>query len=571
MHRYRIALTLLTILVSIPLLSQIVTAQEQPAELPPGGFIQVAGSQFTRQGQPVPIVGGYYEVPYYSPRDFWFFWDSTRIAHDLTLAHEQSGINAVMVRLPYDVGDVAPEGYLTEELALRIRELIQVAGKLNMRVIITLFDGYDAFPMPGRRSEYENIKYLTQLVNNFGSDERVIGWNVYYRPDRHSLWRSGEQERVISWLVRMADQLQHLAPNQLVMVSLDDYRNTWKPDFDGHVLLDHVDAVMLRRSTAADVLKDAAKIRERTDKPILLYDYGHASGPPCRTRDNTEQQQAAVHGEMLEMLDKGQVAGAILRTIIDTHSGRSGDWDNKDFYYGLFRSDYTAKLVSAAMLAHGIPALPNVTSTDLPLRVVSYKPVPLLDPATETGREPVQVEGSEHYVKHEFREAWNTFGRQYSFGMPLTEAYSRVEDDRVVQYFEAAVLELDRDVRDDEAYEHLGPLEKLQAVVRVSDLGLAYTAGRTFPLPQEEPDLSDFFPETGHYVSGSFRDFYRRASGGWRLGAPISEQMQEEVGGRVTTVQYFERGRLEVNPMTEEIGFGQLGSWRLAMQCQNAP
>lgn len=568
----RLVLVLLTLLVSIPLTTRAVTAQEPPAELPPGGFIQTSGSQFTRLGQPVQLVGGYYEIPYYSPSDFWFYWDATRIAHHLTLARQQAGINTVMVRLPYAIGDLAPERYVTEELALRMRELLQIVGNLNMRLIITLFEGYDAFPMPGRQSEDNNLRYLTQLLGNFATDERIIGWNVYYRPDRHALWRSGEQQRVISWLVRMANQLQQLAPNQLVMVSLDDYRNTWKPDFDGHTVLDQVDVVMLRRSTASEVVQDVSAIRQRTDKPVLLYDFGHASGPPCRSQENTEQQQVAVYNAMLQLLDAGTIAGTLLRTIADVHSGPINTWDSRDFYYGLFRSDLSAKPVAAALLAHGLPPLPNTSTTNLPLRVVSYKPLPnTVDPELATGREPIQVEGSQHYVKRELREAWDTFGQRHSFGLPLTEAYQRAEDNVVVQYFEAAVLELHPEARRDDDYGDLGPLEKLQALVRVPDLGIAYTAGRTFPAPTEEPPQSDYFHETGHYLQEPFRHFYRRANGNWRLGAPISEPLPEEINGRRMTVQYFQRGRLELDPITEEIQFGQLGSWRLAAQCANAP
>jgi hypothetical protein len=47
-----------------------------------------------------------------------------------------------------------------------------------------------------------------------------MGWNIYDQPDRHSLWKSGEKERVVSWLVRMANHVQKLTPNQLVMISM---------------------------------------------------------------------------------------------------------------------------------------------------------------------------------------------------------------------------------------------------------------------------------------------------------------------------------------------------------------
>ncbi|NJO06093.1 MAG: hypothetical protein HC876_11530 [Chloroflexaceae bacterium] len=46
--------------------------------------------------------------------------------------------------------------------------------------------------------------------------------------------------------------------------------------------------------------------------------------------------------------------------------------------------------------------------------------------------------------------------------------------------------------------------------------------------------------------------------------------MIEDVNGIPTRVQYFRRGRLEVNPKTGVIQFGQLGSWFWEQRCNAA-
>jgi hypothetical protein len=184
------------------------------------------------------------------------------------------------------------------------------------------------------------------------------------------------------------------------------------------------------------------------------------------------------------------------------------------------------------------------------------------------------VEGSQFYVRNELRHAWELFGGRYSFGMPLMDAYKRAEDNRVVQYFDGAVLELHPDARSEDDYAELGRFERLQAVVRVMDVGNQYAEimGLEFPPPPEEVPYARYFSETGHYLrEGPFRTFYNRASGEWRLGAPISEEMTEDINGVPTTVQYFERGRLELDPETEDVRIGQLGSWRFAYQCEHMP
>jgi hypothetical protein len=549
------------------------SAQETPAPevLPPGGFVQVTGSQLTRHGQPVSIKGFYYEPQDYSTYDMWRYWDATRIAHDLRIARDQMGVNVVWVRLPYSINNVSPEAAVSDELYLRMRELLQIVGDLDMRIVFTLFDDYHAFPMPGRNSESLNLQYLSILLNAFGNDDRILGWDIYPRPDAHWLW-DNDPERVLSWLVRMADGIQERAPNQLVMVSMDSYPNVWKPDFDGHVLLDFVDVVMLRASDAEDVTEDMQHLREHTSKPVIVYDFTWPSGPPCRTQKYTEEQQAIAHRQMLGLLAQGTIAGLLGDKFQDSDSGPLNTWDDKSFYEGFYRMDGSAKPVVHVMREYAVAPLPTLPRPErLALRAVSHKEVeqPDLD---EDLNAPRLVEGSGHYVRREFRRAWELFGARYSFGLPLTEAYKRAEDDRVVQYFESAVLVLNPDARGDEGYDDLGRFERLQAVVEVMELGRHYTEGRTFaPPPEEGVPYATYFHDTGHFLGGEFRDFYQRASGEWRFGSPISEEIVEEINGVPTTVQYFENGRLEMNPETGTVQVTGLGSWRFAVQCANAP
>lgn len=546
--------------------------QAQQEALPPGGFVEVSGSQLVRVGQPVQLLGSYYEPQNYTPLEMWLYWDSTRIAHDLQLARQHMGTNVVWIKLPYTLHrNVADDGLIQEELITRLREVLQIVGALDMRVIITLFDGYSTFPTPGRFSEEKNITYLYHLVGSFAGDERILGWDIYYKPDRNHKWRDGASQQVLSWLVRMANHVQQYAPHQLVIVTMDDYTNLWEPDFDGHIIYDYVDIIMLRGSDTEDIIEDVADIRTRSGKPIVLYDYAHASGPPCRDSKYTPERQASEHAELLQhVLAEGHVSGIMMRELLDINSGPLEAWDEKTFHEGFFDIDYQPRPAAAVLQAYGAPPLPNVTTSNLPLRALSYKPPYLFDEALMLDGEPRPIEGTDHFVKFDMRRAWDTFGGRHSLGLPLTEAYKRAEDNRVVQYFEAGVLVLYPEARNEESYAEKGPLERLKDRVRVAYTGLEYTQGRVFPPPDGEKDGRRFH-ETGHYVEGEFLRFYERANGDWRLGNPISERFMEEVNGTPTMVQYFEKGRLEVDPATGLPRFGQLGAWRFQVQCQNMP
>jgi hypothetical protein len=104
-------------------------------------------------------------------------------------------------------------------------------------------------------------------------------------------------------------------------------------------------------------------------------------------------------------------------------------------------------------------------------------------------------------------------------------------------------------------------------LIKPVDLGYAYTAGREFPQRATVPEGGRRFGETGYTLSGEFRRFYEGAYGEWRLGAPISEELVEEINGVPTRVQYFQKGSLEVNPTTGVIQFGQLGRWLYNQNC----
>ncbi len=544
-----------------------------------GGFITTSGMQLLLAGQPVTLKGLDYRIPNYTREHVWQYWDATRVAHDLTRARTEMGINTVWVRLPYNIDGVSEEGYVTPELVTRMREFVQIAGSLNMRVVFTLFDGYERFPTPGRSEERVTINYVRRLLDNFKDDDRVLGWNIYPNPDRNGILRAGDIYRVLNWVVRMTATARQAAPQQLIMVSMEDPTYLWVPDIDGNTLISFVDVAVLRVGS-----RPLAALEERLEllaaqvayaKPILITEVSWATGPVCRTRAHTEAQQAGYYAATLDFVATGQISGAMYTPLMDSDSGPLRAWDTPAFYTGLYRLDGTLKPAGDALAAVPVPALPANTVSNLALRITGYppryKPPDYL--LADAPAEPVQVAGTPFYVKDWFRVAYETFGGEYSFGKPLSHPFERATDGVIVQFFEAALLELDREAPDSEDFRELGRIQKIQAVIRVNPIGSSFTAGRTFDPPSDMPQGADvrYFPETGHYVRKDFYRFYVRANGEWRLGAPLSEEIREEIDGEPMIVQYFEHGRVERNPDSGAFRFGQLGQWAWQVQCEQAP
>jgi hypothetical protein len=77
---------------------------------------------------------------------------------------------------------------------------------------------------------------------------------------------------------------------------------------------------------------------------------------------------------------------------------------------------------------------------------------------------------------------------------------------------------------------------------------------------------AQFFPETGHNLSGPFLDFWQTRGGLAIFGYPISEERTETSpqDGKEYIVQYFERARFELHPELAGTPYGvqlsQLGT-----------
>jgi hypothetical protein len=517
-----------------------------PAALPPGGFIQADGAQLTRMGQPVRIKGVNYYPQWRPWNPMWRDWDGPQIERELRLAREQLGVNVVRVLLPYNfTGKKYDDGQVPSQLIERLREMAQIAGSQDMRLIVTLFDFYKEFASGGSEGERQNLDYLRKLLPHFAGDERVLAWDVHNEPDHYDRWKDGDQMRVLAWLARMADEVHRLAPKQLVTVGMGDYQNLLLPGPDGRRVVDYSDLVSIHLYDAGAARRAVETVRAGTPKPIVVEEFGWPTGPRC-LRNYDEATQVVLYREVLAAAEP-QAAGVVAWTLRDYAAGPTDRWDHFEEHFGLFRADDSLKPAAELLRAYAAPPLPSAPREAQPLTSTNPK-LPGGNAA------PLEIAGTGLYVKGPFRVAWEQLGGQASLGLPLTDAYVRPDDRRVVQYFENAVLELHDEASDEPGFDDLPGVEKAKRLLVPLDLGLDYAAGR-FGEPQA--------------ISPAFQPFYASIAGAWRLGAPISGEFVEDLGGASATVQYFRKGRLE-RGVDGVVRIGKLGQWALEAQCQSS-
>lgn len=148
------------------------------------------------------------------------------------------------------------------------------------------------------------------------------------------------------------------------------------------------------------------------------------------------------------------------------------------------------------------------------------------------------------FVASPFLRVWNTYGGAATIGNPVGP--EQVVDGYRVQWFERARLGLPP-----------GPADP--ARVEFGDLGREALGDRTYPaLPDPGADNLRWFSATGQVLRGGFRTYWETHGGQRLFGNPLSPELSEDLPGLgPTTVQYFERARLEAHP--DQIVVSDLG------------
>lgn len=154
-----------------------------------------------------------------------------------------------------------------------------------------------------------------------------------------------------------------------------------------------------------------------------------------------------------------------------------------------------------------------------------------------------------HWVSGKFLAFFDQYGGLDVFGYPRTEPM--VSDGRMVQYFQRARFE--------SWPENKPPYDVLLMLIGDAVMGPGdppIPAGQ-IPLPTDSSRT--YFPETGHTISGAFRDFFNRHGGLMIFGYPTSEPYTGPSG---FLIQRFQRARMESHPELPpayQVSLGLLG------------
>jgi hypothetical protein len=563
-----------------------------------GDFVGVQGNRLVFQGKPVKLKGVNFYPKDQPWGDMWAQWDGKAARQDLARARE-IGANSVRVLVPYKpvsgwtdkaTGQVNA-GYLNE-----LRQMVQMAGEMNMKVIIALFDFYDPsddHSTPGSPAEARNKLYLQTVVPAFANDDRVLAWDLHNEPDQYTTWKDlNDPATMADWMSRMAAEVRRLDPTHPLTVGMSTFDNLFVADKTGSPPLgkqaigrtaaDLSDFLSFHSYNAGNMdwqiryLKDHSGI-----KPLVLQETGWPSGPPCQQTEYSDSQQSLLYDIMVKTASREDLAGLLQWQLWDLKPGASagnGLETNED-YFGLLKRDGTWKPAMpifrdgwpGAGATGPAPPLPSVTKSSLPLTAQPKRP----PPSDPTYVPPLYFPETGHYIYPPFQSYWKRFGGLEVFGYPITE--KRKEGDLTVQYFERARFEdHPENAKNVPNWDSLDKPTRLKLTILLTRLGADLVSKTTnskgyAPVdPSQVPPGATLFPQTGHTISGKIAEYWQANNGLPNFGYPLSEPIQEvnQADGKTYTVQYFERTRLELHPENSgsryEVQLGLMGREAMA-------
>ncbi len=315
-------------------------------------FVTVRGDQFYYRGARFPIKGFNYYPRLHPWRTFNLGeWDPRAAGSELALG-VSLGANTVRIVIDYEFSlqeskaaqprdnYFAPVG----QYVANIRDFLDIAGRLDLKVIFTLFDSLDwSFYLP--QNQWIAEEYLKELVPPFANDPRILCWDLQNEPDR-AIALVGNSA-VIPFFQRMANLVRQMSPKNLQTIGwIDRARGRYFPDLDYAL-----DFWCFHFYDTPDRLGDLIQgYKTKTGKPVLLEEFGLATGGPGPDGAHTDADQAAHYNRILSTLEENGTCGSVFWILTDFPIGLAGNPpspdDSPENHYGVFRTDYSGKPVA---------------------------------------------------------------------------------------------------------------------------------------------------------------------------------------------------------------------------------
>jgi hypothetical protein len=303
--------------------------------------------------QPFRVAGiSYY--PQATPWDrFWPLYNPAIIEADLTRIGEL-GLNTVRILVPFDqVGGAQVSSQFFDQLD----HLLIQAEQRNLKVIITLFEGYRSYDSANWPQAQQ---YLTALGQRFAGRSTILAWDLKRAPDQD--YATFGQPIVQSWLEQVLTTARAAFPGHLVTIS-------WSNPAAAATLAQQLDLVSFQFYAASDQFLDqyAALRVALPGKPILVSEFGLSTWNSWFfPNGQTEEEQAAAYASLLTAVRLTDAVGTVAWTLYDFNSfppalTNAWPWEREPIaQFGVLRADGSRKAAATLLAPTASLAVPQL-------------------------------------------------------------------------------------------------------------------------------------------------------------------------------------------------------------------
>ncbi len=211
----------------------------------------------------IALISGLNYYPTDTPwLDFWPNFSEKSTSDDFKKI-KGLGMNTIRIFIPYEIfgGNHIDHNHL-----INLNKLMDIADTYELKVIITLFD----FPSGYSLDQYlDHDLHLFRIVESVKNHPALLAWDIKNEPDLD--FHIHGKDRVTAWLSFMTNRLHEYDINHPVTIG-------WStPDIAYH-LENQVDFISFHYYREVDKLPSKlAILKDRTNKPILMEEYGSSS------------------------------------------------------------------------------------------------------------------------------------------------------------------------------------------------------------------------------------------------------------------------------------------------------
>ena len=316
-------------------------------------FMTVRGDQFYLRGERFPIRGFNYYPSLHPWRMFNVGEWEPDVAERELRAGASLGANVVRVFIDFNysfAGTPTPTplnanaAIPNAQYVANVREFLDIAGRLNLKVILTLLDSLDfGLYQPSNFGVIE--AYLRALIPTFARDPRIVCWDLQNEPDK-AISTVGDSV-VIPFFQRVSQLVRALDPYPLQTIGwIDRARAKYLP-----ALNDYLDFWCFHYYDTVDRLDSLIKFyKTQTRKPVLLQEFGLPTGGPSPEGKFTENDQVIHYNAVMKILEDNQMCGSVFWCLNDFPIGLAGNpplkTDSAENHFGVLRLDYSEKPVT---------------------------------------------------------------------------------------------------------------------------------------------------------------------------------------------------------------------------------